>query len=243
MPASRSREILLWLSAFVFLTGYGLYAAWTYGLPWIASSAARLVPVEWERRLGESAAKSLAPSSRPCLEDIAARLERAIPAPNPYRFTIRCAGAPDINAFAAPGGFIVVFDGLQSRMETPDQMAAVLAHEMQHVVHRHSTRAIFRVFALQAIFAIALGDVSGLVAQAAGGLSALHYQRADEDEADLAGLHLLRRAGYDPLAMPAMLRVLDEATRDNPQLPVWISSHPDPRERIRRTEALARDLR
>jgi len=242
MSSSRNREILLWLTAFVLLVGYGVYAAWTYGLPWLASSAARLVPVEWERRVGESAAATLARSSRPCLEDVAARLERAVPSPNPYRFVIRCVDAPEVNAFAAPGGFIIVYDGLLRRMGDADQTAAVLAHEMQHVLHRHSTRAIFRSFALQAIFAMTLGDFSGLIAQAAGGLGALHYMRTDEQDADRDGTLLLKRAGFDPMGMPAMLESLEEAKRDSTRVPAWISSHPDTRQRIADTRELARSL-
>ncbi len=242
MHGSRTREILLWLTAFVLLAGYGIYAAWSYGLPWIASSAASLVPIEWERQMGESAAAALSRSSRPCLEDVAARLERALPSGNPYRFVVRCVDAPDVNAFAAPGGFIFVYDGLLRRMNNVDQTAAVLAHEMQHVLHRHATRALFRAFALQAIFAVTLGDFSGLVAQAAGGLGSLHYMRADERDADRDGTLLLKRAGFDPLGMPAMLESLGAATRDSSAVPVWISSHPDTRQRIADTRALAGSL-
>lgn len=243
MAGNSNRDVLLWLASLALAAGFGVYACWTYGLPWLAAKAASWVPVEFERQMGEAMAAALPRTNKPCLEEVSAQLQRALPAETPYRFQIRCADSPEVNAFAAPGGLIVVFDGLLDRVRSTDLEAAIVAHEMQHVLHRHSIRAIFRAFAVQAVFALALGDVSSLAAQLAGGVTSLHYQRADEDEADRHTVQLLHKAGFDAEAMPAMLETLEKATRDNPQLPEWISSHPDIKERIAATRVLARSLK
>lgn len=234
-----NRQFLLWTAALLLAAGYGAYSIWHWGLPWLASSATRLVPVAWERELGTAMAASVAPEAKTCLEIVAGRLAKALPQPNLYRFEIRCADSPEVNALAAPGGSIVVFQGLLDAVRNEDEVAAVLAHEMQHVVHRHATRAIFRAFALQALVGLVFGDVTSLIAQVSGGLGALHYQRGDEDEADREGLRLLKDAGFDPSALPEMLESLEAATRDQARLPAWLTSHPDIRERIAATRALA----
>ena len=243
MSASVSnRQFLMWSLALLMLAGYGVYAAWQWGLPWVAASVARLVPVAWEREVGASVAASIAPGAKPCLEDLTRRLERALPQPNPYRFEVLCADRPEVNALAAPGGSIVVFKGLLEATRSEDEIAAVLAHEMQHVLERHATRAVFRAFALQAVAGLLFGDASGLMAQISGGLGALHYQRGDEDEADRKGVLLLKRSGLKPAAMPAMLESLEAATRGESAPPVWLSSHPDTRRRIAATRELAERL-
>lgn len=237
-----NRQFLLWAAAVLLFAGYVLYAAWHWGLPWAAASATKLVPAAWEREVGTSIARSIAPGAKPCLAETAERLERAVPQPNPYRFEVLCTDSPEVNALAAPGGSIVVFRGLLDAAGSDEETAAVLAHEMQHVSRRHATRAIFRTFAIQALAGLVFGDVTGLIAQISGSLGALHYQRTDEDEADHEGVLLLKRAGYDPEAMATMLENLDAATRGEAALPVWLSSHPDTQRRIARTRELARGL-
>ena len=239
--SSANRQFLLWTLALLLLAGYGLHTLWTQGLPWAAGAATRLVPAAWERELGESIAASIAPGAKPCLEDTAERLARSLPAPSPYTFRVRCVPSEEVNALAAPGGVILVYEGLLHAAATREEIPAVLAHEMQHVLLRHSTRAIFRAFAIQAVISLAIGDPTGLVSQVAGGLGVLHYMRADEEEADREGVLLLKRAGFDPLAMPALLESLDAATSGASL--TWISSHPDIKQRIAATRALARGIR
>lgn len=228
-----------WLAALTLAAGYGVYGIWTWGLPWAAVSAAKLVPVKWEQHLGEAMMTSLAPGAKPCWGEVAQRLERAIDGGTPYKFEVRCAAGEEVNAFAAPGGSIVVFEGIRSRMVRDELAAAVVAHEMQHVLKRHSMQAVFRGFALQALFALLLGDASSLAAQLAGGMTALHYQRGDEEEADRGAVELMRRAGFDPRAVAEMLEALREATKEGGAPPEWLSSHPDLDGRIAETRRLA----
>ena len=91
-----------------------------------------------------------------------------------------------VNAFAGSGGLIVVFRGLLERADTPEELAGVLAHEIQHVLHRDTTRAIFREASTGILVAALAGDVSAAAAfgvQAARVLGDLRYSREAEQEA------------------------------------------------------------
>lgn len=220
-----------------------VFAGYRYALPWFADQFARRVPVEWEEKLGKPIAGALAPEGVRCgdaahlqaLERMAATLS----AGSPYRIHLILAEMPAVNALAAPGGYIVVYRGLLDRMETPDQAAAVVAHEMQHVLLRHNTRAIARSFAGRVLLGLIAGDPTGGWAGAAGQLAELRYQRADEEAADFGGLREMARAGYDPRGMPEMLRRLREAAGSMPRLAEYLSSHPDTESRIANLERLS----
>jgi predicted Zn-dependent protease len=220
------------LTVIVFVVGIpvGLFV---WGIPWLAGYAAGAVPVEWERELGKQALESLAPPSQRCqpspeLDSLTRRLLAAEPS-NPYPMEVRLVNTPLVNAFAAPGGAVVVHAGLLDKMRSPDELAAVLAHEFQHVLRRHSTRAVFRGLAWTGLAWFLLGDTSGLLAYATDTLGSLKYQRSDEEEADLRGQAMMQRAGLDPRAMTAML----EALQDQADIPAFLSTHPATGERLR----------
>jgi len=208
-------------------------ALFVWGIPWLAGQIANTVPIEWERTLGEQALSALAPPEQRCrpsseLESLARRLQAAEPA-CPYSMDVRLVNTPLANAFAAPGGVVVVHAGLLEKIHSPDELAAVLAHEFQHVLRRHSTRALFRGLAWTSLAWFVLGDTSGLLAYATDSLGSLKYQRGDEEEADLRGAELMRRAAIDPRAMLSML----ESLQSEAEIPGFLSSHPAARERIR----------
>jgi len=213
-----------------------------WGLPWIAGQAASLVPVSLEEQMGRMASTSLAPPDRLCtdpravqaVEAIVERLRRAGP-DSPYTFRVSVVDDPMVNAFAAPGGYIVVFRGLLEKAQTSEEVAGVLAHEIQHVLQRHTTKAIFRELALTALLAVIFGDASPLLASIAGSLGALRFQRGDEEQADREGMRLMEGARVDPRGL---LRFL-ESLKDEPSLPTYFSTHPNNADRLRTLEALA----
>lgn len=235
-----------WLAALLLiLAGLGFFT-WKVALPWVGVSLASTVPPEWEANLGRQVSLSMAPpairskdaAATELLKRMSTDLEAHLERGREYTYEVALARAPEVNAFAAPGGSIVVYCGLVETMDSPDLLAAVVAHEMQHVALRHSTRSIFRSFALEAVIALMLGDVSGGLAEAAGHLGQLKYMREDEEEADREGLLLLARAGFDPGAMTSMLRRLEAAGTSGSEALTWLSSHPAPAQRIRRLESL-----
>jgi predicted Zn-dependent protease len=159
---------------------------------------------------------------------------------SPYDFSLAVVRDSSVNAFAAPGGFIVVTSGLLRAVRTPEELAGVLAHEIQHVTRRHSTRAIIREMPLRFMLSAVFGG-SGLesAASVAGSLGALSYRRADEVEADVGGLKLLQAAQIDPAGMIAFLRTLETRHRSTPRLVSYLSSHPRTADRVAALEARA----
>jgi predicted Zn-dependent protease len=157
-----------------------------------------------------------------------------------YTFTV--LNTPDVNAFAVPGGYIVVLRGLLEEMRTAEELAGVLAHEIQHVLRRHSTKALVQHISTGLLLTAVSGDVSGVMAYGLEGarvLGQLSYGRAAEEEADILGMRLVIAAGLDPQGMIAFFEATQKDERRGPGRPVYLSSHPGAADRIARLTRLA----
>ncbi len=214
-------------------------ALYVWGAPIMTDWMAPKVPVAWEVSLGESVVRRLAPSRRLCgdsaghadLRRVVDRLLTAAPS-SPYTFRLSVVRDSVVNAFAAPGGFIVLHSGLLSSAETPEQLAGVLAHELQHVLHRHSTRAVIREAPLRLALATLSGGGIETAATVVGTIGALSYRRADEAEADREGMRMLEAAQVDPAGMVAFMRTLDKDDKAAPRFVSYLSSHPHTKDRV-----------
>ncbi|MBL8216152.1 MAG: M48 family metallopeptidase [Bryobacterales bacterium] len=231
----RERDIAISLViAAIVIIGLLLTAAY-YGLSFAASAFAKLVPRSTEETLGRAALESLAPKSKRCLDPAINRIAETLGATlpdSPYTFRVYVVNDPTMNAFAAPGGYIVIYRGLLDKTRKPEQAAAVLAHEMQHVLHRHSVKGMLRGVSIWLALALLTGDPTDTLAAIAGNLGSLHYQRADEQQADRDGLEMMGDAGIDPHAMVGMLELLDQVSGDMPRAAKYLSSHPLTGDRI-----------
>ena len=150
----------------------------------------------------------------------------------PYQFKVMVVKNKEINAFAFPGGTIVVYTGLLARTHSPEEMAGVLAHEMQHVLNRHATRRMISQSSTLILFSILAGREAGSLGW--GGvraLSLLKFSRDDEAEADRKGLGMLLAAKVDPVGMVRFFSVLEEQS-DTPALLTYFSTHPRTEDRI-----------
>jgi predicted Zn-dependent protease len=219
--------------------------------PLFAGWLATRVPPDWEVSLGREVAERMAPASRQCgdsasLAQLRLVMDRLVLAAseNRYEFHLVVLRDTTVNAFALPGGFIAVHQGLLEASETPDQFAGVLAHEMQHVLHRHSTRAIIREVPLRVVISAVAGG-SGLerAASVAGSLSALRYRRADELEADREGIRLLETARVNPMGVVEIMRLLQKKGGNGPRFASYLTSHPQTALRVSELESLARASR
>ncbi len=163
----------------------------------------------------------------------------------PYRYTV--LDSPVVNAFALPGGPIFVTRGLIAHAGDEAELASVMGHETGHVVARHSAEQASK----QQLLGAGIG-IAGAVSQTVGRFSQLlgsgaqllllRYSRDAEREADMLGVRYAARAGYDPDGMPRFMGVLDQISRDSKEgLPGWLSTHPDPGERVGTTTRLARE--
>jgi predicted Zn-dependent protease len=143
-----------------------------------------------------------------------------------------------VNAFAVPGGWIYITQGLLFRMENEAMLAGVLGHEVAHIAHRHSVQQIQRAQTAQGLSFVAslagaffgvggIGDVTNIVAS----LTLMKYSRNQEKESDMSGLKYMASSGYNPTGMVQMMAVLKQAGGGG-GAPAFLSSHPDPGDRL-----------
>ena len=155
-----------------------------------------------------------------------------------WRWDITIIKTPTINALCMPGGKIAVFTGILDTLKlTDDELAVVLGHEMAHALREHARARTAKVTLTNvgtlAIGLVIGGNVGELVRQG-GGLLALKFNRDDERDADLVGLELAARAGYNPQAGLTLWEKMSQAAKNTP--PTWLSTHPSGEDRKRRTQ-------
>ncbi len=247
-PSRRRTRGLLTLAAATAAIGI-VAVVFRWGIPAVAAIAAPFVPVSWEERLGQAVLEQLAPPGRRCddpilqqrLDEILAALTASAPH-SPYTFRVIVADDLTLNAFAAPGGSIVLLRGLLERTATPEEAAGVLAHEAQHVLKRHSTRALLQHASTGLLVGALTGDAGGITAfglDTARTLGLLRYSRDHETEADAEGMRMILAAGIDPAGMIAFYDVLAHEESGVPDLLQYFSTHPETARRIERLRALA----
>jgi len=166
------------------------------------------------------------------------------------QFYFTAIESDQINAFAAPGGYIYFYTGLMREMENEAEMAMVLSHEISHVVARHGIKRLQASLGVAAAYELVFGDdsTSALVNTAIGlglGLVFSGYSRENEREADSYGMHYLVKAGYDPNAGIGMFDKLAAlGDEGNGNIFEQLSrSHPETRERITNTRQQIAELK
>lgn len=243
----RKRHRLVWtlVGGVLLASVLGLW----FGNDVLVELAVDRIPVEWERKLGESAyhdflARQEVMKEGPAVaavKEMTRRLTDPI-SENPYTFDITVVKSDVVNAFALPGGYIVVFTGLMKKAEGPEEVAGVLAHELNHVLQRHGLERIVKQLGFVAVVSIVLGNqqgLGGLMKQLGVELMTLKFGRAQETEADLTGLQLLHRAKINPNGMITFFQRLAEKDEGRVE---WLSSHPMSSARAERLKAELADL-
>ncbi len=241
---------LRWAGLLAFSIAVLLATLW-FGLPRFADEVARLVPhqreAEFGERLVEPVLRALARfddtgevafcTAPRGVDSLAELTHRLVPPASPYRFVVRVANLEMVNAFALPGGQIVIARGLLRFAESPDEVAGVLAHEMGHVLHRHSTAAMVEALGLAFLFGALLGDLgTGLVGGASETLVGLSFRREAEAEADERALTLLERAGLSSRGLAAFFERMQRKAGAEPAVLRLLSTHPPNESRRRNFE-------
>jgi Zn-dependent protease with chaperone function len=195
----------------------------------IAGWIAGRIPIEQEVGIGRQAFEGMRAQLK--IQDTGAAYEAVksigarLTSGSKYTYAFHVAEDSAVNAFALPGGVVVVNTGLIHLTSRPEELAGVLAHEVQHVELRHSVRGLVKSLGLRGLFAFATGDIGGsMLGEAAVGITGLKFSRDDESEADRMGLDALIAADIDPSGMPAFFEKMSKHT---PEAPVaFVSSHP-----------------
>jgi beta-barrel assembly-enhancing protease len=156
-------------------------------------------------------------------------------AKSPYRFSFHVLADPKtINAFALPGGPIFITEGLLRLLPSEGELAGVLAHEIGHVIARHSSEHLAKAQLTQGLIGAAVigtGDyTTAQIGQVVGSLINMRYGRDDELESDALGIRIMAEAGYDPRAMIGVMETLAKVSSGSRQ-PEFFSTHPNPENR------------
>jgi len=136
------------------------------------------------------------------------------------------------NAFCTPGGYIYVYTGLIRYLESEDQLAGVIGHEIAHADLRHSTEQLTMRFGIGLLIQLFAGDASTLAGMA-GNLAGLTFSRGDESEADMMSVRYLMDSGYDPRGVARFFEKMQEEGETAGPL-VFLSTHPNPENRVQR---------
>ena len=163
-----------------------------------------------------------------------------------WKWEVNLLGSTQINAFCMPGGKIAFYSGILTKLElTDDEVAMVMGHEIAHALREHARERMGKSMATNglsrlggALIAGFLGidaRVTDAVAQQGAQLLSLKFSREDESEADLVGMELAARAGYNPRAGVSLWQKMSAANKGAP--PQWLSTHPSGNTRIKDIEA------
>lgn len=212
----------------------------------LVAAIARRLPPELEQRVGDVAYAQVIATQRLLddreivapLDSVAQRLA-ATSGDDRYDYRLAVADDEAINAFALPGGRLVLTSGLVLKASSPDEIAGVMAHEIAHVERQHSVRQLISSLGLYTILQTFFGDATGIGAVLIDGgahLMTMTFSREFEREADEVGLRSLVAAEIDPSGMLSFFRILrDEERRAGGSIPgslALLSTHPTTDERI-----------
>jgi beta-barrel assembly-enhancing protease len=227
-------------------------------MPMSAEPLAARTPLHVEDQFGENLQRQVQVVLRPCrdtgaadaaIAPLTATLAEAAGAPFDITLTFVRTDIP--NALALPGGRVLVTSGLLDTLEQPDELAAVLAHEIGHVRARDSMVSLYRHMGLGLLLEAVTGG-SGIAQQIVllgGQLAELRFTREQEMRADVVALETMARAGYDPEALARAFEAIVGRAEEMKDLdlgveaPEWLLSHPNIEARIARARAAAQPAR
>jgi beta-barrel assembly-enhancing protease len=220
------------------VTGFAvlLAVAYFFILPWVAAGFANRIPASYEKEMGDQIFNNMKSdfeidaSKTAYLNDFFQQLK----VPSQYDIQITVVKSDIANAFAMPGGHIVVYDKIINNMASYPELAALLAHEFIHVENRHSLKSIFRQLSSTLFISMLMGDagaVGDIIIGNANHLKSLSYSRSLEKEADENGLALLTQRHIDCNGFVRLFQLLKkETTAEESE---WVSSHPNLNKRIK----------
>ncbi len=252
LAATDSTAVLIkkktWQTIFLSLILVAIFTAscYFYFIPALADNLAQTIPYEYEEMLGEQVYdRNMAAFNFDINEEktkLVNEYFKNLHIADGKTVHITVVDYDEANAFAMPGGYIVLFSGLLDQMRHHEELAGVLAHEYAHVHYRHSLRSMARSLANYAVISLIIGDVSGLagiIVENADNVRSLQYSRQLEVEADNYAFDALDSQGISPQGIIWLFESLSAAHEKNDvqiSVPEFLSTHPDTQKRIENIE-------
>lgn len=219
-----------------------------------AEQVERSAALQYQQTLAQaSKQRALGPADHPQVMRLRTIMDRLVPYAsewNPraqqWKWEVNLIGSNQINAYCMPGGKIAFYTGILNRLQlSDDEVAMVMGHEIAHALREHARERIGKSQATELVARVGGPLLSGLlgidprigdvVAQTGANLATLKFGREDETEADLVGMELAARAGYDPRAGVSLWQKMSANNKGAP--PEWLSTHPSGTSRIAEIEA------
>lgn len=248
---ARENRFRFWLAVST-LACIALLILGYFGVLSAAKVAMRALPVSVDEKIGTMAMSSMEigrkldsnhPASK-LVQEIVDKLKPHAKVPD-MKFKVTVVEGSEVNAFALPGGQIVVYTALIKEAKSAEQIAGVLAHEISHATLRHGIERIGQSLGIVAGIQLLVGDVGGLLAlggQIAQTSILTSYSRTAETEADMEGVRMLHAAKIDPQAMAEFFEMLKEKMGDLPDAVAWISTHPQHETRVQNIQNQKKSL-
>ena len=197
--------------------------------------------VQMQRQAAQQ--RALAPADHPQVVRLRAIAQRLIPhtyewneRARQWKWEVNLLGSKQVNAFCMPGGKIAFYFGILEQLQlSDDEVAMIMGHEMTHALREHARERLGKTMATRGAIEVGaaifgLGGLSRMAADMGGQLLTLKFGREDESEADLVGIELAARAGYDPRSGVTLWQKMAAASKGAP--PQFISTHPSGPTRI-----------
>ena len=198
------------------------------------------MPVWAEKRLADNYMNLLAPEKSRCknekrLEKLNLMMNKLLESIDTrYKFNLTVVKSDIVNAFALPGGDIVFFSALIEESDNPEQVAGVMAHELQHVINRHGTKGLVKQLSFDVILSALTGSSDGgnAAIQTVKLAGILKYGRDFEEEADREGVKMMIKSNINPNGMVEFFEKINEEEEDVPKYLEYFSTHPKTGSRI-----------
>jgi beta-barrel assembly-enhancing protease len=228
---------LVWKTVAYSLCGLAVATGliiWQYdtAVSWVAGR----VSLATENKIGESVLTSLKTQTslidKGIAVDAVKKIGDRLTKDSTYKYQWHLSNDPAINAFALPGGIVIVNKGLLEKADSANEVAGVLAHEIQHVEQRHALKNMITSSGVAAAALLVLGDANAVMMIMAHQVSAQYFSRQAESDADMKGIALLQKSKIDTQGMVAFFKKMQEAFKDKAKGSDWLSSHPDTSSRI-----------
>lgn len=232
----------IWTDLLKLVLIFGAIWAALVWIPWHPDEEMPEFPIDKEEELGEMVLENLLKNTREyqliesekvdsAIWVISSRLQDSLGLTE-YDYNIVVVRNEEVNAFALPGGNIVILSGLIQFSENPEEVAAVVAHEMAHVEKRHVIDRLMTELGLQVVFGVLVGGDAVILSEISKTLTSTYFSRQQEKEADDFALDLLRRCGIHPSSLGTLFRRMKSQYRSHDEFE-WLMSHPTTNARIK----------